>query len=162
MNNEKSVKIRGEDIMAGNELMVYLYNVYQLEKQKYDMKYAFERVQTEINEAKNSIEKNANITYQKQKEVIPTEESTFSSIATGIFLGIIYGGVFGYIAAWIGFLIDIISKKAVGLGGMIDKALEIILSFIWPLMLLLMEVSFEEWRTMWNFKLFIIVFLLSI
>ena len=39
--------------MTTNELTRYLYNVYRLEKQKYDVTYAFNRIEDAIGKTKN-------------------------------------------------------------------------------------------------------------
>ena len=148
--------------MTANELKIYLYNVYCLEKQKYDMKCALNQVQREIDEAAYTIEKYSSVKYQQEKEVISTGESIFGGIFSGIFMGLFCGVALGYFTGLIGILIDINSKQAYGLTGLLDKVVAYGLSVIWPLDLFLMEVSFKEWLTMWNFKLFAAAILLCI
>ena len=136
--------------MTTNELTRYLYNVYRLEKQKYDVTYAFNRIEDEIGKTKNMIKKNADVTYHEREKHEP--------IVYWIWLAM--GGA--YLIGWIGFMIDILSQKAFGILGLIDKVLSVLLSFFWPGVLLLMEVSFEEWKTMWSYKLLILGLLVCV
>ncbi len=140
--------------MTTNELTRYLYNVYRLEKQKYEVTYAFNRIKSEIDKAKYMIEENANVEYQQPQKN--------QSIVLDIVIYIMLALVGAYWIAWIGFMIDILSQKAFGIGEIIDKVLSIILSFVWPGVLLFMEVSFKEWQTMWSFKLLVLGFLVCV
>lgn len=140
--------------MTTNELTRYLYNVYRLEKQKYEVTYAFNRIKSEIDKAKYMIEENANVEYQQPQKN--------QSIVLDIVIYIMLALVGAYWIAWIGFMIDILSQKAFGIGEIIDKVLSILLSFVWPGVLLFMEVSFKEWQTMWSFKLLVLGFLVCV
>ncbi len=140
--------------MTTNELTRYLYNVYRLEKQKYEVTYAFNRIKSEIDKAKYMIEENANVEYQQPQKN--------QSIVLDIVIYIMLALVGAYWIAWIGFMIDILSQKAFGIGEIIDKVLSILLSFVWPGVLLFMEVSFKEWQTMWSFKLLVLGFLICV
>lgn len=131
--------------MTTNELTRYLYNVYRLEKQKYEVTYAFNRIKSEIDKAKYMIEENKNVKYKKR-------ENRYSTLNISVVFGI------PFVAAWIGFLIDVFSERAISLGEMIDKGITIILSFIWPAIVALMikDQGIKEWLSTWNFKLLVL------
>lgn len=131
--------------MTTNELTTYLYKVYCLEKQKYDVAYAFNRIQSEINTAQNIIEENINVKYRKR-------ENRYSSFNTDMIFWM------PYMVGWIGFLIDIFSEKAIGLEGLFNKGVSIIFSFIWPVILALMikDEGIKSWLSTWNFKLIVL------
>lgn len=137
--------------MTTNELTRYLYNVYRLEKQKYEVTYAFNRIKSEIDKAKYMIEENENVKYKKR-------ENRYSTFNVSVVFGI------PFVAAWIGFLIDVFSERAISLGEMIDKGITIILSFIWPAIVAFMikDQGIKEWLSTWNFKLLVLSCLVGV
>ena len=138
--------------MSTEELKIYLYHVYQLEKQKYMIESTYASLQKEIKQAKYVIEQNRNIELADDSMHV-SKSSYLQMYVMGMLIG-------GYFIGGIGYFIDILTTKMDGLNGFIEKVLSILFIVLWPMGELVTGPSFSQWIKSWNGILLTGVFLI--